>query len=534
METTHVPARFAQRILVRGRPTLCGRNENVSQQTELYRLELLDGVDRGRYGEALAFVDTEPEVPASIDDLLLRAEIALYRDRFDEASAFLARLDGADLWLDDEGVTGRRARRARLLMVELACFTEDQHNAERLLRPVVEASLQSGDPQSRVRALYDAARVARHRANWTLAIDRLERALDLAREIGNRCYEGRVSYTLGYCWYYLNRLDLAEPCLQSALTLLTETENLRFRAAVDIFYGCLLCDRGDLKAALELLQRAERTVADLGVVSDMLTARMNAARTKLALGRYEEAERDLTVLLESEREPGTMGIEQMTLRLLAITQCVRGRAGEARRSADEALRLAEIGGNDVDRLEARLLVARARSLAGEPEAVGELQALVAETDTQDSPYLQAEARIYLARALLAVDATEAKALCDAARAMPVIERFYWLQREIEVVERDLRYAPVRVTPEGQFVMDYRLGWPDLKSAREAAERYWFEHALAETDGNITAAGRLLGLTKNEALYLFHLVVRGEPPRPSRSKNPDATAKEGRRRPKART
>jgi tetratricopeptide (TPR) repeat protein len=419
-------------------------------------------------------------------------------------------------------------------MVEHACFTGDLREAERLLRPVVEASIQALDTLSHVRALYDAARIARHRANWNLAIDRLERAIALAREIGNRCYEGRVAYTLGYCSYYLaNETDAAEPYLQAALRLLTETENLRFRAAVEIFYGCLLCDRGDLKTALELLERAEKTVGDLGVMNDMVIARMNAARTRLALGRYEEAERGLTELLAWERAPGSTSIERMTLRLLAITQCLRGRAGEARRSAEEALRLAEIGGHDADRLEARLLVARTRSLAGEPEAIADLRALVEEVDAQDTPYLKAEARIYLARAILAMDATEAKALCDAVRAMPVVGQFYWLQRELDVVERDLRYSPVRITPEGQFLMDYRLGWPDLKAAREAAERYWLEHALAETDGNITAAGRLLGLTKNEALYLYHLVVKGEPPRPSRSKNPDAAVKEGRRRPKAR-
>jgi tetratricopeptide (TPR) repeat protein len=505
--------------------------DKSSQRAELIRGDLLLGVDHGRYAEALALVDAEPELPDSTDDVLLRAEIALYRDRFAEAAELLERLRGADLWLDDAAETGRRARRARLLMVEAACFTGDLGEAERLVRPVVDAALRAGDTQSELRALYDMARIARHRADWTLAIDRLDRALELARRIGNGCYEGRVSYTLGYCWYNLNRFDLAVPYLQSALGLLAAFENLRFRATVEIFYGCLLADRGDLDAALELLEHAETTVGGLGVMSDMVMARMNAARTRLALGQYEDVERSLTELLEWEREPGSTPIELMTLRLLAITQCVRGRIGEARRSAEEALRLAEINGNAADRLEARLLVARARSLAGEAEALAQLESLVAEVDENGTPYLQAEARIYLARAHLAANATGARAICDAVRAMPVVGEYYWLRRELELVEGDLRYMPVRLTPDGQLIMDARLGWPDLKAAREATERYWLERALAETNGNVSAASRLLGLTRNEGHYLYHLVLKNEPARPSRSKNPDAPAKGARRRPR---
>ncbi len=86
-------------------------------------------------------------------------------------------------------------------------------------------------------------------------------------------------------------------------------------------------------------------------------------------------------------------------------------------------------------------------------------------------------------------------------------------------------------PDGRLVMDARLGWPDLRAAREATERYWFERALAETGGNISAASRLLGLTRNEGHYLHRLIVKGEPARPSRGKDPSAPP--SRRRPPAR-
>jgi tetratricopeptide (TPR) repeat protein len=508
--------------------------DKTRQQAQSTRIGLLEGIDRGRYAEALAFVDREPEIPESAEDALLRTELALYRDRLVETEAILDRLRGTDLWIDDASEVGGRARRARLLMVEVACFSGNLDEADRLARPLVDVAFRVQDLQSALRALYDLARIARHRAEWALAIDRLDRALELARQIGNECYEGRIAYTLGYCWYSLNRLDVAIPYLQSALRLLTDTENLRFRATVESFYGCLLSDRGDPKTALQLLEHAESTVGDLGIVSDMVMVRMNAARSRLALGQYEEVERSLTELLGWERGFGGTPIELMTLRLIAITQCVRGRIGEARRSAEEALRLAEIRGNEADRLEARLLVARAVSLAGDPDATANLNTLVAEVDVSGTPYLQAEARIYLAKALLAADPTRARSVCDAVRAMPVVADFIWLQREVDLVEAELRHMPVRLTSEGQLIMDARFGWPDIKAAREAAERYWFERALAVTDGNVSAASRLLGLTRNEGHYLYKLVVKGVPARPSRSKTPNAPESGPRRRPRTRS
>jgi hypothetical protein len=115
--------------------------------------------------------------------------------------------------------------------------------------------------------------------------------------------------------------------------------------------------------------------------------------------------------------------------------------------------------------------------------------------------------------------------------MPVVGEFLWLQREVEFVEADLSYMPVRLTPDGQLVMDARFGWPDIKAAREATERYWLERALLETDGNVSAASRLLGLSRNEGHYMHKLVVKGEPARPSRSKTLNAPESSPRRRPR---
>jgi hypothetical protein len=116
--------------------------------------------------------------------------------------------------------------------------------------------------------------------------------------------------------------------------------------------------------------------------------------------------------------------------------------------------------------------------------------------------------------------------------MPVLRSYYWLRHELGLVERDLGKLPVRISEEGALVMDARYGWPDFKKARETAERYWLERALEETGGNASAAARLLGLTRNEMHHLYHLVIVGDLPRPSRAKDTDA-AKQGAVRRRAR-
>jgi hypothetical protein len=266
-------------------------------------------------------------------------------------------------------------------------------------------------------------------------------------------------------------------------------------------------------------------------MSDMILARSNVARMILVSGRYAEAERNLKDLLAWLREIADAGAELNTLRLLVIAQCVGGRTEEAKRSAEEALRLAEMFGNDRDRLDGRILLERARSLAHEEGAAANLERLVAETDSLTDPYLQAESRIYLARALMTSDPMRARTVAEAVREMPALKSYYWLRHELGLVEHDLGKLPVFINEGGALVMDSRFGWPDFKKARETTERYWLERALEYTNGNASAAARLLGLTRNEMHHLYHLVIVGDLPRPSRAKNPDAarSGSTGRRR-----
>jgi tetratricopeptide (TPR) repeat protein len=493
--------------------------KNQKSRVSPYAL-VLATLDQGGYSEAIAFVNEHPATHDP-DDALLRAEVAHYLEQHEEMRAHLALLPDPEIWMDDDGDEGERARRKWLIEAERAMFDGELATAERISRLILSVTPRIGDTQSELRALYNLGRIARYRAEYEVGIERLEKALLLAQASGNVCYEGRVSNNLGYCWYYLSDLDRAVSYLRASIELLTRSENLRFRATSETFFGVMLMDLGQLDEALEMCEHAEQTAASLGIMADMVISRANTARTLLAMGKYAETESSLADLLTWVRETGNVELELNALRLLTIAQCVGGRLEEARRSAGETLRLAEIAGTDSDRLDGRLLVERTRSLAQETDAAANLELLVAETDRLNDPYLQAESRIYLSRALMTADPIRARAITESIRGLAVLKSYYWLRHELGLVERDLGKLPVFVNDTGALVMDSRFGWPDFKKARETAERYWLERALEHTNGNASAAARLLGLTRNEMHHLYHLVIVGDLPRPSRAKDPDA-------------
>jgi tetratricopeptide (TPR) repeat protein len=491
---------------------------------------LLSGIDYGAFESALRFCESHEPQRDDAADTLLRAEVDLYLDRLEDARTRLDALEALDDWIDTSGELGELGRRWRLMAAEHAYLTGAYQEADTLARPVVTIARRLGDGAALLRALYTLARISREQGDAELAVERLEKVVEMAREVDNTLYQGRAAFTTGVCWYACDRRDLTVSFAREAATLLRHTEATRFQATVEMYLGGLLCDEGRLPEALELVERAERAVSRLCLVSDMMRARVTTARTLLALERFEEAAQSLSVMLNWQRGPvWNQGLELFTLRLLSIAYYHLRRTTEAIAAAREAVALADVAGTPRDRLEGRILHARARAQARDTGAADDLDRLVAEADVVGSEYLRAESRIYLAEALLGSDPTRAAALSGEVKPMRVVGEVYWLRFELGRVESSLANLPIHTTREGKLLMDPTLGWPDLKAAREQMERFWLERALQATDGNVLAAGQLLGLSRNEAYHVHALVIRRKMPRPSRGKNPTSTAHAVRRR-----
>jgi tetratricopeptide (TPR) repeat protein len=477
----------------------------------------LRDLDEGRFADAIPTFLEERKPPS--DDtahLLWWAEVALYLGKLDEVHAAIGAGEKAsEKHLEEATPEGALARRRRLLKGEMHYFEQKLGKAEELVAPVVEIAGRIGDTFAEMRARYDLGRFARRRSEYALAIERLAVAAGLAASLKNDFYSGLIAFNRGISLYELNEMAAAERRCLEAVTLLTSTEDLRYRALAQNTYGGLLTDLGRYAEALSMLERAETTIESLGIQSDLQTIRGNVARVMFALGRYDETVVRLEELIAHERGSGHHYAEFLALSLLSRAELGRDRHDAARRAASEALRLSGVVGTPSDLLDARLLDARAKSRAGREGAADDLKALLADVDRSGSEHQRAEARIYLAEACIFSEPVDAERLIAEARRLPIVASTEWLRTEMERVERERLGAPVRVAPDGTLVVDIRSGWPTMKQARDALERYLVTRALTASNGNGAAAGRLIGETRYQMHYLKRIFERGEG-RPSRA------------------
>jgi tetratricopeptide (TPR) repeat protein len=161
-------------------------------------------------------------------------------------------------------------------------------------------------------------------------------------------------------------------------------------------------DLGDAKAAaLEGLRIAE----DLGSSFSRAVAYANISIAHQAAGEYAEAERLLKDALEMERT-GRIGLEHEALQLahLARAQLCEGRAGDARRTAEESVARAQERGQKYAELHAQIALADAlcaeqgtRARAAIERALQQATTLVEETGARTQAPRISEVRARLAQ-----------------------------------------------------------------------------------------------------------------------------------------
>lgn len=492
-------------------------------------LDALARLDAGDYRPALERMNREPSTDSDPASQLWRAELLLYLDRLDDVHETIAPLEAALApHLSEASPLGACARRRQLLAAEVAYFRGNYDLATELANSCALAAEAVSDAHTAMRATYDAGRILRRRGEYATSLETLLIASHMARRIESVFYEGMVAYNRAICCYELGDYDRLSEYLDTALDRLAASERLRFLALCQNLYGLILTETGEIDSGMRVFDEAERMASELGIISDLLSIANNAARALIAGQKYEEAERRLESVVE--RDSGTDHPFEAfySLCLLSIAQVAQSKVREARRRAQQALALAESSGSEEDRFEAGLLSLRARALGGEEAAIDELRDALRRADDQGTEAHRAQARIYLSQALVAESPVEATSLCREVRASGIVPPGSWLYAELERVEYLLAHAPISIDEHDRLIIDTRLSWPTIKSAREAAERFIYDRAMSSTRGNASAAGRLIGESRYQMHHLGR-ILRGEAPRPSRSKDPGASAKKPVRR-----
>lgn len=492
-------------------------------------IDALDHLDHGHFRDAVALVDQRAPSQSDAADRLWHAEVRLYLDQLDAAAALVDSLQAIlQPHLRDASPAGACARRRHLIAAEIAYFRGQYERAVALANEALEASEATADDQHQMRATFDSGRTLRRRAEYATSLETLLIASHRAERGANAFYGGMIAYNRAICCYELCDYERLNEYIAEARESLQASEGLRYFALAENLRGLVLTELGDVAGGMAVFNEAERIASSLGITSDLLSIANNAARALIATQKNEEAEKRLVHLIDWDSPASLTMAHFYSLCLLSIAQAAQGKIREARRSAQIANDLAASYGNEDDRFEAGILLLRARALSGEEAAIEELRAKVTTADARGTEYQRVQARIYLAHALVAESPIEATNYCREVRGMAVVPTGSWLLSELERVEFLLARAPIRIDEQDRLIIETNLSWPTIKAAREAAERYIYERAMSATRGNASAAGRLIGESRYQMHHLGR-ILRGEAPRPSRSKDPDAAAKKPIRR-----
>jgi tetratricopeptide (TPR) repeat protein len=492
---------------------------------------LLGAVDRGQFAAAIEYVNANPATEA-LDEVLLRAEVALYLDRLDEAEEFLASFPNESrLPLDDPSEIGSAARRA--LLVEAGVqYARGRFDATLDLASRARAAARNAsDGILELRSAYDQGRAARRLGRDEEAAVHLAHALSLADALGNEYFAGLIAF---------NRAQVANDQAVSpeitldltmrAISLLERSERLRFHALCQNFYGGLLADLGRIEEALALCESAEATASRLGLLEDTLRAANNRARALLSLKRYEEAIESLTKLVDWERVTGSGFTEYNALSLLAIAHYAVGRYDESRRCAEAALQVAKLALVERDVFDAELLLHRVltRLAPDRRSEIAKMRALRERAERSGTDIQRLAAAVFLSQLVVEDNPFEARQLCTAARKLPIFPASGWLKLELERVEHDLDNSPVTIDANGRFVIDLTKGWPNRRRVMDVVDEYLFRHSVAACSGNLSAAGRLIGETPF-TMFAMKRAVQGQLVRPSRARVQPGGKKTAKRR-----
>jgi serine/threonine protein kinase/tetratricopeptide (TPR) repeat protein len=120
------------------------------------------------------------------------------------------------------------------------------------------------------------------------ALGSMERAVQLARQAGERRLEMEATARLGGLLLDLNRPEDAESRLREALLIAGEIEDLRGQTLASLWLGTLLWEQGDLTSA-SVLDRASRLASEMGLKRAEALAYSIRSRIAREKGELERA-----------------------------------------------------------------------------------------------------------------------------------------------------------------------------------------------------------------------------------------------------
>ena len=324
-----------------------------------------------------------------------------------------------------------------------------------------EALERAASPANTVRVLVNSSIVESTSNRPREALALLDRATPLLDQIENITARGRYHMERALVLTDLGGAENLDKALienAAASVYFERAEHHRYFARVENNTGLALLELGRYEEALEHLERARQTFGELGDVGTLAQVNETRARVFLALGSYAEAEKVAFSSASVLERGGEQSVLAEALRTQGIALARMARYQSAATVLKRAAELAEIAGDLESSGVTYLTMLQELKHFLSP---GEMGDLYREADRRFGDELDAEtvSRLRECARIVAANTT------GNAKAIP---RMSGGSLEEEV----LRY-------EGE----------------------WIRAALDETDGSVTRAAKLLGLTHQGLCYI---------------------------------
>jgi tetratricopeptide (TPR) repeat protein len=238
-----------------------------------------------RLTREIARATIDPPTDRAVQALSRAGERAEAHEGMREAERFYARA----LDVVEEGTAAAIELRVRHAMV-LQVLGQTQKALE-LLEPISEEARGAGRLDLTCEVLITLALIDHRQGRFSEARERMEEALRLAVETGDRTREIRAISALASVKGAIGAADEALEDLAKAISIAEEIDHRGLRGEAHLRMGFLLYNLGDLAAAEDQLARSSSLAAELGSSRKEALASLPLAVIKHLRGDPEEAER---------------------------------------------------------------------------------------------------------------------------------------------------------------------------------------------------------------------------------------------------
>jgi predicted ATPase/class 3 adenylate cyclase len=234
---------------------------------------------------AIARATIDPPIERAVEALSHAGHKAEAHEGMREADRFYARA------LDLVGDKAEKAIELRLRRANTLIVLGQAQKALDALAPIADEARAAGRLDLTCEALLYLATIDDRQGRIGNAVERLEDALQLAVQAGDRRLQIRAAFALASAKDYAGAADEAIEELGRAISIAEEINDRPLRVMGHLRAGFLLANRGDLGGAEAQLERCSSLAAELGSSRDEARATFLLALIKYYRGEIEEAER---------------------------------------------------------------------------------------------------------------------------------------------------------------------------------------------------------------------------------------------------